>query len=431
MSAQKTHVLIAGAGVFGASTALHLLRDPEQKYSVTVIDRALVLPAPDAASTDLNKIVRSSYADPWYTSFARKSIQAWKSESIYHGIYHESGVLMSTHVPAGVSYSDASYQNDVAIGCRVENLENQSSFHKYFPGVPSLGPNMVSGYINLDNGWAYASGGVAATLAEVKRLGGVVKPGCDVASVVFEGFGRATGVRLASGEILDADTIVIATGSWTPSRFSALVDQKLQATGQCIATIQLSPELAQRYSKTPVVLDFGTGFYMFPPNEDGIMKIAIHHVGYINPKLADKLGVQNLVSTPRTVTSHGAAGNAIPKEMLVKLRQGLRDIYPELGDLPIAGTRLCWYCDTPNTDWLIDFHPVHSNLLFATGGSGHGYKFLPMLGSLVKDRLEAKLDGPTSARFAFARSVVESKDPSRLATDRPLLLKEEDLVLGE
>jgi sarcosine oxidase/L-pipecolate oxidase len=46
-------VLIVGAGCFGISTAYYLLKRGFK--DVTVIDRSDVLPAPDAASTDLNK----------------------------------------------------------------------------------------------------------------------------------------------------------------------------------------------------------------------------------------------------------------------------------------------------------------------------------------------------------------------------------------
>lgn len=46
-------ILIAGAGCFGISTAYHLLKRGYK--NVTVIDRATTLPAPDAASQDINK----------------------------------------------------------------------------------------------------------------------------------------------------------------------------------------------------------------------------------------------------------------------------------------------------------------------------------------------------------------------------------------
>jgi sarcosine oxidase/L-pipecolate oxidase len=46
-------VLIVGAGCFGISTAYHLLQ--RGFTDVTVLDRSKTLPAPDAASTDINK----------------------------------------------------------------------------------------------------------------------------------------------------------------------------------------------------------------------------------------------------------------------------------------------------------------------------------------------------------------------------------------
>jgi sarcosine oxidase/L-pipecolate oxidase len=46
-------VLIVGAGCFGISTAYHLLQ--RGFTDVTVLDRSESLPAPDAASTDMNK----------------------------------------------------------------------------------------------------------------------------------------------------------------------------------------------------------------------------------------------------------------------------------------------------------------------------------------------------------------------------------------
>jgi sarcosine oxidase / L-pipecolate oxidase len=99
------HILIVGAGCFGLSTAYHLL---ERGFNrLTVVDRAEVLPAQDAASTDLNKgewpcsfmlfrwfltaskVVRSSYMDPFYARFAQDAIQAWKNEKWAAGVYHE------------------------------------------------------------------------------------------------------------------------------------------------------------------------------------------------------------------------------------------------------------------------------------------------------------------------------------------------------
>jgi len=46
-------IIIVGAGCFGVSTAYHLL---QRGYTdITIIDRSHTLPAPDAASSDLNR----------------------------------------------------------------------------------------------------------------------------------------------------------------------------------------------------------------------------------------------------------------------------------------------------------------------------------------------------------------------------------------
>lgn len=85
MSSPQQHVLVVGLGCFGASTAFHLL---QRGYKVTAIDRSAELPAPDAASTDLNKIVRTSYSDIVYAGLAKEAIEAWKSGE-WGDAYHE------------------------------------------------------------------------------------------------------------------------------------------------------------------------------------------------------------------------------------------------------------------------------------------------------------------------------------------------------
>jgi sarcosine oxidase/L-pipecolate oxidase len=54
---RNERIVIVGAGCFGISTAYHLLQ--RGFTDVTVLDRSERLPAPDAASTDLNKSERT------------------------------------------------------------------------------------------------------------------------------------------------------------------------------------------------------------------------------------------------------------------------------------------------------------------------------------------------------------------------------------
>jgi len=42
--------------------------------------------------------------------------------------------------------------------------------------------------------------------------------------------------------------------------------------------------------------------------------------------------------------------------------------------------------------------------MFATAGSGHAYKFLPVIGRLVADAIEGKLSPELIAKFALDRT---------------------------
>lgn len=58
-------------------------------YSVTILDKAQILPAPDAASTDINKIIRSGdYADPTIAALNVDAVNEWRKPE-WEGTYHE------------------------------------------------------------------------------------------------------------------------------------------------------------------------------------------------------------------------------------------------------------------------------------------------------------------------------------------------------
>lgn len=45
--------------------------------------------------------------------------------------------------------------------------------------------------------------------------------------------------------------------------------------------------------------------------------------------------------------------------------------------MPIAYTRMCWYSDVVDGDWVIDYSPEYPALMIASGGAGHAFKVGP------------------------------------------------------
>jgi glycine/D-amino acid oxidase-like deaminating enzyme len=113
-----------------------------------------------------------------------------------------------------------------------------------------------------------------------------------------------------------------------------------------------------------------TGYYGFPFHA-GVVKIANHGLGRLLHPL----------SPDRVVTA----------EEIGALRQFLDESLPALAGAPLVHTRVCLYCDTWDGHFWIAPDPEQPRLVLATGGSGHAYKFAPLLGGWIADAVEGKV----------------------------------------
>ena len=96
---------------------------------------------------------------------------------------------------------------------------------------------------------------------------------------------------------------------------------------------------------------------------------------------------------PRYASEHPEDG--IPKEATEAIYRLIGQILPQFSDRPLHGARLCWDLETPDLHFLIGKHPdfLSGELFLATGGSAHGFKFLPVIGKYIADALEGKQTG--------------------------------------
>ncbi|KAI1354694.1 FAD dependent oxidoreductase-domain-containing protein [Xylaria sp. FL0043] len=261
------------------------------------------------------------------------------------------------------------------------------------------------GYLNTAAGWADAERSMKWLYDKVVATGRVTFVNGTVEALETQAAEkeqqqqqRVTGARLSDGRKFSADLVIVAAGAWTPT----LVDLagSAVATGQCIGYLRVTDEEQAKLAKMPVCLNLTDGCFVIPPRNN-ILKIAQHAYGYLNPEPITHEPLKSSQATTHSETSKPTAARTIsqPRTHLTdpsveipaggasELRRALARMIPWLSDRPFFKTRLCWYTDTPTGDWIIDYHPVYKNLFVATGGSGHGFKFLPILGDKVVDCL--------------------------------------------
>ena len=178
--------------------------------------------------------MRSSYADIFYSEFARDALTQWKDRDAWPDCYHESGVVVL--LTGKGSYGDLALANDRALGARTVLLP-ASSDNPSDSDLPHLPPPLTdllkhrSGYINLDGGWVHSSRAIELMMDKVKQLGGNIIPGKVVQSLLKNSEGKTSGVKCADGSEYESDIVVLAAGAWTPSAFSELkVEEKCVAT---------------------------------------------------------------------------------------------------------------------------------------------------------------------------------------------------------
>ncbi|KAK9450167.1 FAD dependent oxidoreductase [Limtongia smithiae] len=413
VQSKTSKIAIIGCGEFGLSTAYYLLLAGYK--SVTLFDRSTP-PVPDGSSVDISRIVRADYDDVVYARMVVEALEGWHGE--YSEYYSECGLLCMT--PDGnPKYLADALATVSALGLPVMQFASgedaAKNLHLHNGALQGL-----SGYLSREAGWAYASKAVGYLFNKCLELGAVFVPKA-VSEIVYstDGPTTVTGLKLEDRTVFPADLVIAATGAWTDSLVP--LSSRTLATGQPVAFVQLTDAEYEATKHLPVYINFVSGFYAFPPHpESKIVKAARHSYGYTNylPAISEQGRMSS--QPPSVCYSQGEVPEArthLPKDADDCIRKGLEEyLGANIASRHFSKARICWYNDTPSHDFLFDYMPGVSNLFIATGGSGHAFKFLPVLGKYVVGCLEKTLDECLLAKFGWRDEVIKTEDESRGGT---------------
>ena len=399
---------------------------------------------PTASSTDTSRIVRSDYTSGPYADLAFEALKRWRGEWGADGRYSQSGYIlvakdgdtqMST---GGFNHVTLAYDNAVrAAGdsSSIQMLNSEADIERAsgYPITakedPALAGNTFTrskGYLNRAAGWADAAASMRFLRARVKATNRV-KFICGTAQELLysspaqephqPSSQRAVlGVLLTSGQKLLANQTILAAGPYT----AGITDLRAvcEARGQVITYVKLSPQELSKFPTVgnPCMMDASSGVFVVGPDREGYLKVTRDSKGYRNPvritvprdgqpdlaglETDSKSNYDGSDGTPGTkeietsVPWDGSIDRwqrSVPPDGEADCRAFLRCLFPSSS--PFGGiasraferTRTCWYCDTRTSDFVISYHPQYAegSLFIATGGSGHGFKFLPVIGEKI------------------------------------------------
>ena len=374
-------VIAVGAGINGVAAAIELKK---RGHDVVLVDPG-PLPHALAASTDISKAVRTAYGtDGDYTALAERSIKLWHkwNEDFGTELYHEVGVMFVRQ--REMQPGDFEYESFKLLQKRGLNVArmNTSQVWKRFP---AWNPELFrDGLLEVEAGYAESGRAVAMLIERAKSAGVELLERVKFLRLDERG-NRVSSIALDNGQRIATDFVVMAVGAWTPYVLP-FTKNFFHTMGQPVFHLRPSePELFAP-ERFPV---FGadittTGYYGFPVNRDGVVKIANHGLGReMSPD-----------SPERVVTSEDEKN----------LHEFLASAFPSLAEAPIIHTRVCMYCDTHDGHFWIARDPEREGLVVAAGDSGHGFKFAPVLGEIIADAVEGK-DNPLLEKFRWRPEV--------------------------
>lgn len=88
----------------------------------------------------------------------------------------------------------------------------------------------------------------------------------------------------------------------------------------------------------------------------------------------------------------------VHEEEIAYMRDRLKALVPGLAGRYLRGVA-CMYTNTADEDFVVSIHPDHPQVSIAAGFSGHGFKFVPVIGEILAD---LALNGATATRSTYS-----------------------------
>ena len=353
-------VAIVGLGAMGSAAAYHLAKRGKR---VLGLDR--YSPPHDLGSSHgQTRIIREAYfEDPSYVPIVRRAHELWRELQEVSGrdLLLQTGGLMIGR-PEGdlVKGSETSARLH---GLPYEMLSN-SELVKRYPGFRPA-DDMVAIWDPMA-GILFPEACIEAHLSLAREGGADLR--FDEPVINWRAEGDGVEVNTANARYR-ADRLIISAGAWLTSLTPDL-GLPIEVERQVLFWFEprANPELFKAGACPIFVFDYDGEhhLYGFPDMGEGV-KAALMHLG--EPSDAETLR--------RDVDDRDEQA----------IRTQLNRFLPDA-----AGERLdaqvCMFTNTPDRHFLIDFHPLYSQVVIASPCSGHGFKFASAIGEILADLVE-------------------------------------------
>jgi sarcosine oxidase len=372
-------VIVVGLGGMGSAAAYHLAARGQR-----VLGLEKFTPAHDKGSSHGgSRIIRQSYfEDPAYVPLLLRSYELWDklAADAEREVFRLTGGLFIGPPDCLTVAGSLRASQEWSLPHEVLDAgEIRSRFPNFTPH-----PDDIAVY-EAKAGFARPELTVQAHIDLAYRAGATLSFGEEV----LEWSETADGVRVTTGvATYTAAQLVICPGAWAPQ---LLAEFGIPITIERQVLYWLDPVGGTApFEDQPIFIDenaAGMQIYGFPAIDGpaGGVKVAFFRKG--------------IVCTPDTID------RVVHPQEIDEMRARVGGLLPAL-DGRCVHSATCMYSNTPDQHFVIARHPDCANVTVACGFSGHGFKFVPVVGEILADLAIA---GATNHPISLF-------DPQRLVT---------------
>ncbi|MEX0763232.1 MAG: N-methyl-L-tryptophan oxidase [Dehalococcoidia bacterium] len=355
--AETADVIVLGLGAMGSSTAYQLARRGSR---VIGFDR-FHPPHEMGSSHGRARIIREAYHEgPSYVPIVQRSYELWDELEQASGeqLFRKLGGLIIG--PPDGKNASGSRQSAQTHGLEHEVLSADEVRRRY----PLFNPNDDwVGVYEARSGALFPEKCIEANLALAAKAGAELH--FDEQVTEWHPDGDGVRVTTAAGSYR-ADRLVITAGAWLPKLVSRLnlplrVERQVMLWFEPVRNADMF--LPENCPNTGWEYEPGQSFYC-QPNFGAGYKVAQHHGG---PD-----------TDPDTLVRKANADDE--EQVRALLAKYISDANGRL-----LSAAVCMYTDTPDYDFLMDFHPAHPQVIIGSPCSGHGFKFAAVVGEILAD----------------------------------------------
>lgn len=442
-------IIVLGAGVMGLSTTLSLIENgytniklfDKRDYPIKGYE---YLKGCDSPSSDINKIFRSSYGEEvHYQQMSTLSLQKfleWNKEikeTNWEGgepIYYNTGNIHLTDKKELPNFERLTLQNMpensicVSDPDAIEKAVSKGLHEKSVdPFEMKKNGHHLQGLLDTTGGMILADKSCRWVLQKCLSKGGdnlktyFGKEG-EFTKLLTENDNKCIGIKTSDGKSHYCDNLIVCVGPWS-SEIIPEMGEKLEATGGSVCLFKVDdPYIKEKYAmdKFPTwtykVRDGAIGGLYGFPCTNGYIKVGYRGLKWINP-------TNGINSKVKTKWSPDNIETNIPLFAMKQIKNFVRIHMPEL--TKITMTRLCWYSDSEDNDYLISYCPYYKdNSVFVMGGdSGHAFMMLGSIGDVAVDIINSTGDKLFRDLFSWNR-VRDKLNVINSGIDDPRCLKD-------